>query len=151
RAPPSTWGRRSGPGGCVLATGPRPELGRRPRPSGRAEHLWDEAHRAVRDPASAGLEGVPGPAYAEPDFVQAWPFPRPDSGGLESFTGAPCGDRGPDAFWPVGNPAFGWHLDEGQSRLKAARDRLGDPGDGRRVRVGILDTGYDPHHATLPL
>src|SRR5262249_34275308 len=24
-------------------------------------------------------------------------------------------------------------------------------GDGQRIRVGILDTGYDPAHATLPL
>jgi subtilisin family serine protease len=131
---------------------PAPSWVAAPRPPGRAEHPWDEAHRAVRDPASAGLEGVPGPpTYAEPDFIQSWPFPRRDSGGLESFTGSPCEDRGPDDFWPVGDPAFGWHLDERHSRLKAARERVGDPGDGRRVRVGILDTGYDPNHATLPL
>ena len=48
------------------------------------------------------------------------PFPRRDSGGLESFTGSPCEDRNPDGYWPLGNPAFGWHLDEGHTRLKAA-------------------------------
>jgi subtilisin family serine protease len=90
------------------------------------------------------------PRYAEPDFLQAFPFPRPDSGGLESFTGSPCEDRNPDGFWATGDPAFGWHLDEAHSRLKAARDRVGDPG-GRRVRVGHLDTGYDPAHVSVPL
>jgi hypothetical protein len=131
--------------------GPAPGWVAAPRPAGRAEHPWDEAHRAVRDPSSVGLESVAGPAYAEPDLIQAFPFPRPDSGGLESFTGSPCDDRGPDDFWPVGDPAFGWHLDEAHSALKAARDRLGDPGDGHRVRIGHLDTGYDPAHASLPL
>ena len=55
-----------------------------PRSTGQLEHPWDEAHRAIREPASIGLEGVAGPAYAEPDFVQSFPFPRPDSGGLAS-------------------------------------------------------------------
>ncbi|MDY3562405.1 S8 family serine peptidase [Gemmata sp. JC673] len=122
-----------------------------PAPGGAAEHPWDQAHRAVRDPGSVGLESVAPPTYAEPDFVQTFPFPRPDSGGLESFTGSPCEDRAPDGFWPVGAPEFGWHLDDGHSQLRAARTRAGDPGDGRRVRVAHLDTGYDPRHSTLPL
>jgi subtilisin family serine protease len=121
-----------------------------PRPAGVSVHPWDEAHRAVRAPAALGLEST-GVSYAEPDFVQVFPFPRPDSGGLESLTSSPCEDRGPNDYWPVGTPAHGWHLDAGHSQLKAARDRAGDPGDGHRVRVGLLDTGYDPAHVTLPL
>jgi hypothetical protein len=121
-----------------------------PRLPGPAVHPWDDAQQAVRHPASVGLESVAAPAYAEPDFVQSFPLPGPDSGGLESFTGSPCEDRTPDDFWPIGDPAFGWHLDEGHSSLKAARDRVGDPGDGRRVRICILETGNDPAHATLP-
>jgi subtilisin family serine protease len=122
-----------------------------PAPAGWSGHPCDEAHRAVRDPAAVGLEALAPPAYAEPDFIQSFPFPRPDSGGLESFTGSPCEDRAPDAFWPLGAPALGWHRDDGHSRLAAARQRAGDPGDGRRVRVAHLDTEYDPAHATLPL
>ncbi|HJZ54087.1 MAG TPA: S8/S53 family peptidase, partial [Gemmataceae bacterium] len=122
-----------------------------PAPAGQAEHPWDQAHRAVRDPAAVGLESLAGPPYAEPDFVQVFPFLRPDSGGLESFTGSPCEDRAPDDFWPIGTPGLGWHLDESHSQLRSARNRAGDPGDGRRVRVAHLDTGYDPAHATLPL
>lgn len=116
-----------------------------------AGHPWDEAHRAVRDPVAVGFESIGGPIYAEPDFVQAFPFPRPDAGGLESFAGSPCEDRAPNDAWPIGTPEFGWHLDASHSRLFAARMRAGDPGDGRRIRVAHLDTGYDPAHATLPL
>lgn len=121
-----------------------------PRPAGSSAHPWDEAHRVVQQPAGA-LESMPAASYAEPDFVQAFPFPRPDSGGLESFSASPCEARAPDGDWPVGDPAMGWHLDEQHSRLKAARDRAGDPGDGGRIRIGHLDTGYDPEHASRPL
>src|SRR5262245_43685883 len=79
-------------------------------PGGASEHPWDQAHRAVRDPAAIGLEAVAPPTYAEPDLVQTFPFPRPDSGGLEWFTSSPCEERAPDDYWPVGAPAFGWHL-----------------------------------------
>jgi hypothetical protein len=144
------------PAVSALEALPSPSAGGRwaaaPRPPGPSAHPWDEAHRAVRDPAYLGLESaVPPPAYAEPDFIQAFPFPRPEAGGLESFTTSPCEDSGPDTYWPVGAPRFGWHLDDQHSRLKAARARVGDPGDGRRVRICHLDTGYDPAHATLPL
>lgn len=119
-------------------------------PATTADHPWDQAHRAVRDPAAAGLEAVAAPAYAEPDFVQAFPFPRGDGGGLEGVNDSPCRPGGPNEHWPVGEPALGWHLDAAHSELAAARDRAGDPGDGRRVRVAHLDTGYDPRHVTLP-
>ena len=36
------------------------------------------------------------------------------------------------------------------SGLRAARNRVGDPG-GARLRIGILDTGFDPGHSTAPL
>jgi hypothetical protein len=48
----------------------------------------------------------------------------------------------------VGPGDFAWHLGAEFSRLAAARDavRFADP----RVRIGHLDTGYDPHHETRP-
>ncbi len=126
----------------------RPEWRAAPAPT--TDHPWDQAHRAVRDPAVVGLESVSAPAYAEPDFEQTFPFPRADGGGLESVAASPCEPGGPDDFWKVGAPAIGWHLAADHSGLGAARDTAGDPGDGRRVRVAHLDTGYDPQHATLP-
>jgi hypothetical protein len=45
-----------------------------PAGAGASEHPWDQAHRAVREPTAVGFESA-GPIYAEPDFVQAFPFP----------------------------------------------------------------------------
>jgi subtilisin family serine protease len=55
-------------------------------------------------------------------------------------------------FWPPSDDhyRFAWHLDDDYSQLRAARTRVGDPGSAR-IRIGILDTGYDPDHVTVPL
>jgi len=122
-------------------------------PKGRSDlHPWDEAHRAVAAPSSLGLESAP--VYAEPEFIQAFPYQGPDDMGLESFGSAgACALTGPDEFWPPNVPRerfpFAWHLRGEFSGLKAARERVGEP-TGRRVRIAILDTGYDPEHITLP-
>lgn len=137
--------------GALESAGPAPAAGRLVgAPGGPSEHPWDEAHRVVRAPAVVGLESAAGPVYAEPDLVQEFPHERPADGPLESFTAPPCSDEPPDDFWPVGAPALGWHLDDAHSGLKSAREKVGDP-TGRRVRIVILDTGYDPAHVTLPL
>src|SRR6516162_9607402 len=78
---PTLWG-------SVLSAGGSSEL-----------HPWDQAHRSIADPHGSGLEAAP--AYAEPDFVQAFPYQGPDDLALESFGSAgACVFRGPDAFWP---------------------------------------------------
>ena len=112
------------------------------------EHPWDEAHRLLRDPVL--FEFADGPVYAEPDLVQEFPHEQLTDREPESFSAPPCAERPPDPYWPTGAPAIGWHLDGDHSGLKAARDRVGDPA-GRRIRIGLLDTGYDPGHETLPL
>jgi hypothetical protein len=119
-------------------------------PPANTAHPWDVAHQTVRQPAALGRESARAPHYAEPDFVQAFPFPRPDGGGFEG-SGGPCDDRGPDAFWPVGTPRHGWHLDTDHSQLKAARDRVGDSAAARSVRIAHLDTGFDPNHPSRPM
>jgi hypothetical protein len=117
----------------------------------RSLHPWDEAHRALSDPAAAGLERTPAPRYVEPDFVQRFPYEMPGETpeSLESRR-RPCQFRGLDTHWPPSALQFAWHLADACSGLRAARDRVGDP-TGRRVRIAHLDTGYDPEHATLPL
>jgi subtilisin family serine protease len=122
-----------------------------PSPAGPAVHPWDRAHQAVREPAAIGLESTAAPAYAEPDFVQTFPFPRADGGGLESGATGPCDDRGPDTFWPIDEPRHGWHLNADHSQLKSARDQVGPSPAMRQVRIVHLDTGYDPDHPSRPL
>ena len=115
---------------------------------GPREHPWDEAHRLLSNPVL--FEFADGPVYAEPDFVQEFPHERLVDRAPESFSAPPCAEQVPDGYWPVGAPAIGWHLDADHSGLKAAREKVGNPA-GRRIRIGILDTGYDPAHETLPL
>ena len=119
-----------------------------PTRSGAGEHPWDEAHRVVRGPEV--FEFADEPVYAEPDLVQVFPHEQLTDRAPESFSAPPCADKPPDGYWPIGTPAIGWHLDGDHSGLKAARDRVGDTA-GRRIRIGHLDTGYDPGHESLPL
>jgi hypothetical protein len=121
-----------------------------PATPGRSLHPWDEAHLAVTNPAQAGLEAALAPTYAEPDFVQQFPYRGPDDVPLEALEAAtPCRYNGPDTFWPPADWHFAWHLADAFSGLASARNRVGEP-TGRRVRIAILDTGYDPKHITLP-
>ena len=116
---------------------------------GPALHPWDEAHCPLDAPGLAGMDSAP--RYVEPDVVQRVPYSGPDDISLESFAGSGvCQYIGPDSFWPAATLQFGRHLDDDHSQLSAPHLRAGDPGEGRRVRIAILDTGYDPEHATLP-
>ena len=117
-------------------------------------HPWDQAHRAVLDRGSLGFESAPVYSYAEPDSIQLFPYQSSGESGLESIGSAEaCVLSGPDKYWPPAIPRdrfpFAWHLESNFSGLKAARERVGEP-TRRRVRIAILDTGYDPEHVALP-
>ena len=96
------------------SSGPPRAWGALKLPTGRPDlHPWDEAHAALTRHESLGLESAP--VYAEPDFVQAFPYQGPDDMGLESFGAAgACVLSGPDDFWPPAIPRpsfpFAWHL-----------------------------------------
>lgn len=110
----------------------------------RGIHPWDAAHEAL-DKQDV-LEGREEVTYLEPDFVQGFPIcePRP-----ESFQRGQCEISGYNNDWAPseGDSAYGWHLSDEYSGLRSARDQADG---GRGVRIGILDTGYDPDHITLP-
>lgn len=112
-----------------------------------AAHPWDAAHRHFGDGALAAAAEA---AYVEPDFEQEWFYTRshPEQAAALAAESL-CKFHEQDSDVPVG-PSFAWHLDDGFSQLRQARDAAGDPGAARRVRIGILDTGYDPAQRTRP-
>jgi len=141
-----------------------PELRGRLRSSGRPaewkllvprqdfddRHPWDRAHelRAGRYTGAESL-GLADEDYIEPDLEQGLEFDfkrcaiHPTNvreAGLvrigDSYNGQ----------WPPADAPFAWHLMK--SELLLARSAVGDAAG--KVRVAILDTGYDPTHMTVP-
>lgn len=111
-------------------------------------HPWDLAHDFVSQPPTAATPPV---QFVEPDLLQEFVYepplePRP----MFRFGGGRACELGtPDPRWPS-HDEFAWHLGDEFSQLRSARTVVGPP-TGNRVRVGILDTGFDPTHSTLPL
>ena len=107
--------------------------------------LWEAAHKAAQSPA---LTVAGTAALAEPDLVQEWPYTnivRPDA--LGAAPGGLCAFNDQDSAFPSG-PDFAWHLRDNFSQLRLARQALA--GNTATIRIGILDTGIDPQHQTLP-
>jgi subtilisin family serine protease len=115
-------------------------------------HPWDQAHGVLDNPVAVGLESAVPVTYVEPDFEQEFPYKVAEASSLESALERAdvCRPRSLDAAWPNPGTRFGWHLDDEYTELRTARTAVGDPGDGKRIRIGILDTGYDPGHVSLP-
>ncbi len=106
-------------------------------------HPWDLAHEYASQPPTPETPPV---EFVEPDFLQGFVYEPP----LERRAMARAEASSEPVFeWPSG-AEFAWHLGDEFSQLASARSFVGDPAGGR-VRVGILDTGYDPAHSTLPL
>ena len=112
--------------------------------------LWDLAYDSMIE--GLGLPGA-GVAIIEPDLPQKWIYqnPTPLQPRDDRFAAAETcsfnNQNRRDGDTPVG-PGFGWHLLNGFSQLKPARDLVGD--GRRKVRIGHFDTGYDPSHVTKP-
>lgn len=112
-----------------------------PRSDVSGVHRWDLAHQILE----SGLHGAPVVAMVEPaGEIRPGDYPQslPESG-TEN-----CTPAGQDSFWPT-RPEFAWHLLDGWSELKRARESV-DFSRGRRVRIGHIDTGYAPNNITNP-
>lgn len=110
---------------------------------------WDLCHR-LRTPGDT-LAAAAGITYAEPDWPQTWvtadqpevvsPFGMVDS--CETEQRWMDDDQVPHGTTPD------WHLDDGYSGLRSARNAAAVDNP-RPIRVGHLDTGYDPNHRIRP-
>jgi len=110
-------------------------------------HPWDLAHDFASRPST---RAIPPVQFVEPDLVQGFVYePPPESREMFRFGGRVCEPGAPSPDWPS-REEFAWHLGDEFSQLASARELVGAP-SGNRVRVGILDTGFDPAHSTLPL
>src|SRR5215208_5168506 len=105
---------------------------------------WDAVHAAA---SGLGLGAAGTGVYVEPDLVQTF-LTTPFRAGLAAGDGQGTVDP-PDRDLPFVD-RFAWFLGDGLSQLGGARQAVGDPGEGQRVRIAHLDTGYDANHATRP-
>jgi hypothetical protein len=120
----------------------------RPRTTTPRVHPWDLAHGFALQPPT---RAAPPVQFVEPDLLQAYVYePPPEPREMFRTGGGRVCELGtPNPNWPS-RAQFAWHLGDEYSGLASARALVGAPA-GNRVRVGILDTGFDPAHSTLPL
>ena len=107
---------------------------------------WEMCHELVR--GGLGVAGGPQVEFAEPDLQQQWLVGRPGAIVTKLGLNGPTPDPQNSAYPKIFEDDF-WYKDDQHAQW--ALTNVGDPGDGNRVRVAHLDTGYDPHHATCPL
>jgi hypothetical protein len=103
--------------------------------------LWDAAYN---------LKKKSGPGtFVEPNNIVPYTFDNPAfKEGLESTVGVCERDNDFDNDWPKPDHKSIWHLDDGYSELKKARNSIGATAN--KVRIAHFDTGYDSSHQSYP-
>ncbi|MCG6876526.1 MAG: S8 family serine peptidase [Betaproteobacteria bacterium] len=117
-------------------------------PADSPGELWTLAHEAL---GSKQLAAAGGNGFAEPDMPQTWQYENRVTvkpGTLGAAPGETCEYNPQDAAFPEGPTPFAWHLADGYSQLKSAREAA--RASGKTVRIGILDTGIDLEHRAMP-
>lgn len=107
---------------------------------------WDECHRQLAP--GQGFAATGGVAFVEPDWPQTWITEERAENMTPFAVNASCDLEESWKSLPHGNE-IDWHLDDAHSALRKARNSVSLDGN-RPVRVGHLDTGYDPQHKLLP-
>ncbi|MFD2233344.1 S8 family serine peptidase [Phaeospirillum tilakii] len=121
-------------------------------PGGGGGNPWDQAHAALDGGSSFALAGLPGLEAIEPDLAQHWGEPPPATppalAAAEQPNFKPQTAEGGREIGGKDADSVGWHLDDAYSQLRQAREKVGDRQ--KQILIAHLDTGYDPHHVTLP-
>jgi subtilisin family serine protease len=97
--------------------------------------MWDAAHETARREQ----------AYVEPDVGRQWEYQNRVKGSFGAAPGELCQYNDQSGDFPRGD-GFAWHLNK--SELRIARKQVQQ--NPARVRIGILDTGFDFNHNTFP-
>lgn len=164
-ARPSTRGGAPPAREWLVATPPATHRASKPKGS-----PWDMAHRMVDgEGAYRGMIGALSraagtsakPQAVEPDMFYAqdrWPrklikrFNRKRYRSKTQGRELTVADKN-SVHWPEGGE-FAWHLADQYSQLGSAREYVrqhATPGDpGRRVKIGMIDTGYSENHVLNP-
>jgi hypothetical protein len=107
-----------------------------------AKNPWDACHDLMK---SGALEGV---EFIEPDLLQKWLVdPHQPKGTPFAITVGKPDPQNPD--FPVQSDPL-WFREPKFGQFDEALQIIKDPGDGNRIRIAHLDTGFDPDHHTKP-
>jgi pimeloyl-ACP methyl ester carboxylesterase len=108
---------------------------------------WDQAHLAFQQNDNI--------SFIEPDlFSSTGYYPAPYN--VQQLAAAAKGittEAEYETFmdyWPAPPKPSVWHLDDGFSQIRAARDVVGKMEKKNIIRIAHFDTGYDPKHKSFP-
>ena len=108
-----------------------------------AKNPWDACHDLMKTGALEGVE------FIEPDLQQKWPVdPHRPKGTPFAVTAGKPDPQNKDFPTVQGDPL--WFREPKFGQFDEALQIIKDPGDGSRVRIAHLDTGFDPDHHTRP-
>ena len=117
-----------------------------PPPDFAEAAAWDVCHSLLEQ--GFGVAGAQAPVFAEPDLEQQWITGRNvDLGIALARSCAEVGKPSPD-FPSLPDPY--WFRGSTHSQFDDAIAAIGGPNVAAKVRIAHFDTGYDPHHHTLP-
>lgn len=106
-----------------------------------AANPWDVCHEMVTQ--GMGVNGNGTTVFAEPDLAQQW-LSGTEQDHLQALTQA-CTADPQDTGFPT-EPKNDWYRDADHAGLAG----LAGDTSGAGARIAHLDTGYDPHHASIP-
>jgi Subtilase family len=117
-----------------------------PPPAIAEQNAWDICHSLLEE--GLGIAGGFAPKFAEPDIEQRWITGSLAVGGQSLAQSCDRRDEQSSDF-PGDNNDY-WFRDSAHSQFDDAIAAIGGPEIVSNVRIAHFDTGYDPHHHTLP-
>ena len=111
-----------------------------------AQNAWDACHSLMQH--GFGIAGASSPKFAEPDIEQRWITGSFSQGGQSLAQSCGPADPQSEDFPRAANDY--WFRDAAHSQFDDAIASVGGPDVAPKVRIAHFDTGYDPHHQTLP-